>query len=371
MAPLRTTILTSIMAPHRVELFNALAADPQIDLTVVYLARSDPSRRWMTYEAEMRYRREVLRGWAQIARGEGYAHVTSGLVSALRRARPQVLVVGGWDQLAYQEARLLRGWLGTRLIWWVESTTRDRRHESSATRWLKRRLLDSSDGCVVPGSASTAYVLGLGASPSHVWVAPNAVDNSIYRSDESGRSAPAEAVRFLYVGRLESSKGLAVLLDAWARMPTGVRLTLVGSGSLRGPLEDRSRLADMQPVEVVGHLERNELAGVYSDTDVFVFPSVSDPWGLVVNEAMASGLPVIATHAPGAVDDLVVDGQNGRLVPPLDPAALTAAMAELATSRELRLAMGRRSAERIEDFRPQDWANGMRDAAMTAWDGGS
>src|SRR4051794_28735092 len=131
MAPIRTTILTSIMAPHRVALFNALDADPQVDLTVIYLARSDPSRRWMTYEGEMRYRHEVLRAWGRIARGDGYAHLTSGLRPALRRARPHVLVLGGWDQLAYQEARILRGSLGARLLWWVESTARDHRHESA------------------------------------------------------------------------------------------------------------------------------------------------------------------------------------------------------------------------------------------------
>jgi glycosyltransferase involved in cell wall biosynthesis len=150
-------------------------------------------------------------------------------------------------------------------------------------------------------------------------------------------------------------------------MPAGVRLTLVGSGSLSGALEERLRLTAMPPVEVAGHRERDDLASVYADADVFVFPSVSDPWGLVVNEAMASGLPVIVTRAPGAVDDLVVDGQNGRVVSPFDPDALKTAMTELATNSDLRLAMGRRSAERIEAFEPRDWAAGMRDAAVTAW----
>src|SRR5262249_1051895 len=106
MAPVRTTIVTSIMAPHRIALFNALAEDPRVDLTVVYLARSDPSRQWDPREEEMRFRYRPLREWGRVRRGEGYVHLTSGLTPILRSAAPDVLVVGGWDQLAYQLVRL-------------------------------------------------------------------------------------------------------------------------------------------------------------------------------------------------------------------------------------------------------------------------
>jgi hypothetical protein len=79
MAPVRTTILTQIMAPHRIELFNALSASPDVDLTVVYLARSDPSRQWDTYEGEMGFRHRVLREHKRVRRGETYVHLTSYL----------------------------------------------------------------------------------------------------------------------------------------------------------------------------------------------------------------------------------------------------------------------------------------------------
>src|SRR4051812_8533084 len=117
MGPVRTTVLTSIMAPHRIPLFNALAADPALDLTVIYLARSDPRRAWATYEEEMHYRHVVLHEHFRVARDEVYFHVTSGLFRELRRARAQVLLVGGWDQIAYQEAWSLRRLLGVRLLW--------------------------------------------------------------------------------------------------------------------------------------------------------------------------------------------------------------------------------------------------------------
>ena len=210
------------------------------------------------------------------------------------------------------------------------------------------------------------YVEELGADPDRVWVAPNAVDNDFFHARTADRSSRSGTVRFLFVGRTESSKGIASLLDAWARLRIDGELLIVGSGSLDEVARARVQMSDMPPVRFVSHLDRGELAQAYADADVFVFPSVSDPWGLVINEAMASGLPVITTSAPGAVDDLVVDGDNGFVVPPHDPGPLVEAMRVLATDDRRRLEMGERSRQRIERFQPGDWANGMRDAVLAA-----
>lgn len=364
MEPVRATILTSIMAPHRISLFNALAAVEDVDLTVVYLARSDPSRRWAAYEREIRFRHRVLREHARIRRGEAFVHVSSGLFGALRSARPQVLVAGGWDQLAHHEAHVLRRSLGTRFLWWVESNQRDRRPEWASLRRLKRLLIGTADGVVVPGRASAGYLRALGARSDRVWIAPNTVDNDFYRSRATERRGRVGPVRFLFAGRLESVKGVACLLDAWSRVPGDVELAIAGWGSLDVAVHERVAAAAMPPVRTLGHLDREQLARAYAEADVFVFPSVSDPWGLVLNEAMASGLPVIASSAPGGVDDLVTHGDNGLVVPPFDPGALADAMSALAADPARRLAMSERSSSMIRAFEPEDWADGMRRALL-------
>src|SRR4051812_38725928 len=171
MRRIRTTILTSIMAPHRVAPFNTLAADPALDLTVIYLARTDPSRQWAIRSSEMQFRHVTLHERARFGRADGYVHVTTGLRPALRRARPEVLIIGGWDQPAYQEARGYAWARGCRFLWWVESTLRDRRSDGPFARSLKRRLVSSADGVVVPGRASTEYIRSLDARDTPVWVA--------------------------------------------------------------------------------------------------------------------------------------------------------------------------------------------------------
>jgi glycosyltransferase involved in cell wall biosynthesis len=122
----------------------------------------------------------------------------------------------------------------------------------------------------------------------------------------------------------------------------------------------------MPLVHSLGHLDRDELARAYAEADVFVFPSVADAWGLVLNEAMASGLPLIATSVPGAVDDLLSGGENGIVVPPFDPGALADAMVALASDPARRLEMGERSSSRIRDFEPLTWAEGIREAVLAA-----
>lgn len=364
MHPTRVVLLTSIMAPHRIALFDRLADDPDLDLTVVYLSVSDPSRDWDPAIERARFRYRVLRERGRLRRGEGYVHVTTGLFPLLRELEPEVAVVGGWDQPAYAELLALRRPLGIdRLLWWVESNLRDRRTEGRALRRTKGAFLRAADGVIVPGSASASYVAALGADPALTWRAPNAVDNARFAVPATLREERTDPVRFLFAGRLESAKGVATLLDAWSIVPPGARLTIAGNGTLAEPLARRVAAAGTG-VDVVGHLDQEALARAYAGADAFVFPSVSDPWGLVVNEAMAAGLPIVASSAPGAVDDLVIDGENGIVVAPHDVAGFARAMSGLAADRERRLEMGRASIERIAWFTPVSWASAMRAAIV-------
>ena len=102
--------------------------------------------------------------------------------------------------------------------------------------------------------------------------------------------------------------------------------------------------------------------------EALIFPTHSDPWGLVVNEAMACGLPVIASKVAGCVADLVQDGENGWVLSSSDPEGLSQAMQQLLGDRELIRQMGRRSLERSSRFTPQTWAAGMVRAACEVGD---
>jgi glycosyltransferase involved in cell wall biosynthesis len=147
----------------------------------------------------------------------------------------------------------------------------------------------------------------------------------------------------LYVGRLGAEKGLERLLAPLEAIPNA-RLALVGDGPHRAALE---RHFAGRNVRFMGRLQGEQLAAAYASADVFVFPSETDTFGLVLLEALASGLPVVAARA-GGVSDIVRDGKDGMLVEPGDDSAFTGAVAELAgpsAKRQLMRWSGRMRAE--------------------------
>jgi glycogen synthase len=155
--------------------------------------------------------------------------------------------------------------------------------------------------------------------------------------------------RLLAVGRLTAQKGVDVLLDALARPGLeGAVLDVVGDGDWRGRLEAQAgRLGLTGRVNFPGWRDRDALAAVYRAADVFVLPSRDEGMPNVLLEAMASGLPAVASRVAGA-EDLVADGETGFLVPPDDPEALATALRRLIGDPALRAAMGARARMRAE-----------------------
>ena len=107
------------------------------------------------------------------------------------------------------------------------------------------------------------------------------------------------------------------------------------------------------------------MASYYALAEALVFPTHTDTWGLVVNEAMACGLPVISTDAAGCTADLVENNWNGRVIRAGDTSQLASAMEELARDEELRSRMGQRSTERILRYSPEAWAAGIAGAVLS------
>jgi glycosyltransferase involved in cell wall biosynthesis len=174
--------------------------------------------------------------------------------------------------------------------------------------------------------------------------------------------APDECV-FLFVGRLDPAKGIAVLLEAFSRASARngkVRLHVAGDGILREMV--KSTTASSARIDWAGRLTGPALLDAYATADAFVLPSLFEPWGLVVNEAMAAGLPVVASDRVGCVDDLVIDGQTGVVIEANRPTLLADAMMRLADDAPLRRTMGAAGRERIAGWTIEAEAHNVTDA---------
>lgn len=345
---MRLALLTEIPAPYRIALFNALAE--RVDLRVLFLAEADPRRAFYElHRDEWRFDHRVLRG-AQLRRGGRWIVFNVGVLRGLRRFRPDAVAVGGWNQPAFWLALAYCRLRRIPLLVWIESTARDERSEAKPLALARKAMIRGAAGAYVPGTAAASYARALGVE--RIEIAPNAVDASIFERAALDRS-DRDGCTFLYAGRLDPEKGLDTLVEAFADVPG--RLLLVGAGSdeerLRALADDRVRFESPR--------DRDGLVELYAAADVFVLPSRSEPWGMVLNEAATAGLPLVATDEVGSAYDLIEDGKSGFRVPANDPAALRNALRQLAEDAALRRSAGERSRELVRPFTPAAWADGV------------
>jgi glycosyltransferase involved in cell wall biosynthesis len=373
----RIVIITEIIAPYRIPVFNALAQHNGVDLHVIFLAENDRTQRqWLVYKDEIRFPYQVLPSWRRRVGRHSFL-LNRGAEAALHRASPDFIVCGGYNYIASWQsmawARRNRVPFGL----WAESTTRDFRGGYPLIEFLKARFLCNCDAFVVPGKSSVEYLRHYGVPPEMIFTAPNAVDTQFFaqraaviREDTvSYREALRLPARFfLFAGRLVPEKGIFDLLAAYGGLAPELRkeigLVFVGDGPARSALLQRAAKISPGSIQLKGFVQRELLPAYYALADMFVFPTHTDPWGLVVNEAMSCGLPVISSGAAGCVADLIESGWNGRVVLTHDVAQLTSAMDELARDAGLRSLMGQRSRERIEQYSPEAWASGMASAVL-------
>jgi glycosyltransferase involved in cell wall biosynthesis len=206
--------------------------------------------------------------------------------------------------------------------------------------WLTRWLFNMADTTLAPSRLIQREMIGLGVKNVGLW--KRGVDaekfNPRFRSSEMrarlSEGHPDDTL-LLYVGRLSSEKRLADLRAILERVP-GTRLALVGNGPARADLQKHFAGT---PTNFVGYLQGEELSQAYGSADIFVFPSALESFGLVVVEAMAAGLPVVASRV-GGVPDVITEGQTGYTFDVGDVDTLVEGVRQIASSRERIAEMG-------------------------------
>ena len=372
----RLTLITEIIAPYRVPVFNALAARDDIDLHVVFLSQTDPNlRQWDVPLSEIRFSFEVLPSFRRRIKKYNLL-LNRGLTRALARQRPEAILCGGYNYVASWQAALWARKRRIPFLLWIESTAFDQRKKRALVEGLKRKFFGLCSGFVVPGRSSADYLREFDVPDRKIFRAPNAVDNAFFSegAQEARRDAANVRTRlelpdryFLYVGRLVEAKGVFELLDAYAKLEESLRsiigLVFVGGGKARSQLESRAAPVVPGKIRFVGFVQKEQLPAYYALCDALMFPTHSDPWGLVVNEAMASGSAIVTTDVAGCAADLVENGGNGFVVASKSVTPLADAMQNLVSHDELRRQMGLRSIDRIQDYSPDACAAGIARAA--------
>jgi glycosyltransferase involved in cell wall biosynthesis len=334
MHPLRIAVIANMVDPNRVALFERVARQDGIELLVVYETGMETNRSWEV-PADLPYRHIRLRSASVDLRRLGtdaYLHLALRPLEPISSFRPHVVVGAGggvWTSPANIAAFATRRRHGWAFIPWWGSFPKDQ--PSIARRlsepWV-RHFVSHSDLCLAYGTRAAQELRRLGVAPTAIRRVPNAAPRG---ERSTTRRRPNHPVRYLFVGQLIPRKGVPELLDAFSQLSEG-ELYVAGDGPLR-PLVTQA--AESGRVTYLGQIDRPALQELYADSDVLVLPSHYEVWGLVINEALEHGLPVIATQAVGAVDDLVWNDLNGYITRTGHVAELRDAMARIAGWHEL------------------------------------
>ena len=288
------------------------------------------------------------------------AHAWSGapdedrLEAALAAREPHALLVSSWHITAYRRVARRRRGQTLRVLcmdnqWWA-----------TPKQWLGVAsspvlIRPTYDAAFLPGDRSADFARRLGFSDARIIQGINTCDHPRFDAVAGARGAALPERAFTFVGRLVGDKGIDVLAEGYRRYCRIAEdpwpLAVAGAGP------QALSLAGLPGVRMSGFVQPDEMPALLARSGCLVLPSRFEPWGLVIHEATAAGLPVVCTSVCGAASRLVLDGYNGVVIPPGDPDALARALLRIAGSSDTdRLAMTGASRSLARQFTPDRWA---------------
>lgn len=380
----RVAIVASHVIQYQDPFFRLLAADPAIDLTVLFCSRAGAEvYRDVEMQTTLRWDLEMLQGYRHeflrnFGRGHGYTRlINPAIVPKILRGRyDAVIFFLGWGTITS-----LLGIAACRASTTPFFLYGDSSHPPAA-RTLPQRVRVAflrgvfalARGFLVSGKLNGDYYAHYGANRRDFFLLPWAIDNARFEEGSRFEDGEREAMRerfgiradqlaIIFSAKLLPRKDPMTLLRAVARMRHRDRAVVIflGHGEL---LDELQAFANEQRLQVrfPGFINQTDLPKHYAMGDVFVLPSVYEPRGAVINEAMACGLPVITTDACGSNGDIVLEGENAFIYPAGDAATLARQLDALIDDPALRERMARRSREIIATWDYVRGVEGVKEA---------
>ena len=291
-----------------------------------------------------------------------------GILKAITEFKPDVVNLTGYYDIASWTVLFYCKLKGIKTILSNESTANDHAR-NGVKEYFKTLIIKQFDGYFNFGTLSENYILSLGINPQKMLVKKNCVDNKVLKEiylkhypkrNEQQQLLNVAPKNFIFVGRLIDYKNLFYFLDAFhlARQKSKENwgVIILGDGELKTDLQQFIFNKNIQNVSFQSGVSWQHVPLYLALSNVLVLPSYSEPWGLVVNEAMACGLPVIVSEKCGCAIDLVKNGENGFIVEPNNIEQLTNLMLKFMNQEVDSEQMGLVSEQIIAEYSPKNVA---------------
>lgn len=377
---MRLALLTNFIAPYRVPLLEALQ-DRVRELRIFVSTPMEEDRDWavdwggldvvVQRNVTLHQRQRDQAGFSSRL----MIHLPYDTIPQLWRYRPDVVISGELGARSLQAALHRRLRSHTRLLIWATLSERTERGRGAVRHRLRQAILHGADGVLVNGESGARYIGGFGVPDDVIFRINQPVDVQLFSQAAGGKPADAP-LRLLHSGQLIARKGVTgftAALVRWAALHPNQALEMwwVGQGDQLSALQGMTLPPNLAQ-RFLGSLPYAALPGVYAQCDLLAFPTLADEWGLVVNEAMAAGLPVLGSIHGQAVQELVTEGSTGWIFDPLDEASMMAGLDRALASPRMRLAaMGQAARARIATLTPTTAADRILLAIQAVMNGGA
>ena len=355
----------------RLRAAHALFAARGADLVALETAGADATYAWRVEAAAERFERvQVFPGATFDALAP--AEMAAGIAAALDRLDPDAVAINSYST---PDALAALAWCRRhrRAAVCMTDSTADDAPRTPIREWIKGCIVREFDAALIAGTRTRAYLSTLGIPAARTFAPYDVVDNAFFASAASRPDLPGLADAgsfFLASNRFVGRKNVGAIVRAFARYQSegGTwRLVLLGDGPTRVDVEELVGSLGVANVTFAGFQQIEALPAYYAAAGAFVHAALVDQWGLVVNEALAAGCPVLVSERAGAAKDLILDGVTGFRFDPDDESALTTLLARVAAMSEAeRAAMGAAGQAHVAAWSPQAFAEALWDAAEVA-----
>jgi glycosyltransferase involved in cell wall biosynthesis len=374
---MRVAVLFARLGPYHHARLRAVAQ--HMNLVAVEYSNVDRTYAWQPVTGQTSFAQRTL--FKDRAYQEQSTLAQKAVIeTCLDRIQPSVVAIAGWSNPIALLALSCCGYRGIPTVLMSESTEHDEARQFGK-EIIKRQVLKNVSSGLVGGQLHQSYLVKLGVPANRVFLGYDVVDNAHFTNGAAHARQSSLKLRaqlglperyFLASSRFVEKKNLKRLLNAYARYraKAGVAawgLVLLGDGMLKPALRALISQLDLKPwVQLPGFKQYDELPAFYGLADCFIHASTTEQWGLVVNEAMASGLPVLVSNCCGCAPDLIQNGRNGYTFDPYDVDELATLMLKIPSEECDRIAMCHASQEIITHWSPQTFAENLQKAIETA-----
>lgn len=348
---MKILFMSNIPSPYRVAFFDELGKSCNLTVSFEGRTATDRNKKWVPQDGAS-YKTVYLNG----LRVQSDKFLCPGILTIIRQ-KFDYIIVGGYStptsMLAIEYMRLHK------IPFWIEADGGMISADGKLKYHIKHHFISSASAWLSSGKATTKYLIHYGAKQKSIFEYPF---TSLQQSDILSEPLLPERKQnlrrklgltgnkvILSVGQFIPRKGFDILMRALACCPKAYQLYIVGAEAPQEYLTLRETLK-LDNVHFVGFKTKNELKAYYQAADLFVLPTREDIWGLVINEAMANGLPIITTNKCVAGLELVENGVNGYIIPAEDAKALANKMQTILENQRQQDKMSKANLEKIKPY---------------------